>query len=257
MQAAYGDSATCAQRMAKGCMPALTAPGSQVTPVLMVGCATAIDAQTCEEALDNQQPSACDVPGTLPMWAPCGVSAQCATGYCNMTSGLCGSCVPRVGATAKCIVDSDCSASLVCHMGTCVGPGIAGAPCGPASPCMRTLTCIGNKCVSPVSMGGPCAAPTDCDGAHGAYCNLQTKTCGQTEMAADGYPCGFVATDGGIVAVACAGGESCGRVSLKGQGTCHPTAADGAPCGPDITCLAPAVCSATARCTLPNPAFCH
>jgi hypothetical protein len=257
LQAAYGDTATCVQRMAKGCMPALVANGSKVTPALMVGCATAVESQTCDEALDNQQPSACDVPGTLPMWAACGVGSQCQTGYCNMTSGLCGSCVPRVGASAKCIVDADCSATLVCHMGTCVGPGIAGAPCGTASPCMRTLTCIGAKCVAPVPVGGPCSAPTDCDGAHGAFCNPQTKTCAQTQMAADGYPCGFVATDGGVIAVACAGGESCGRVNLRGQGTCHPTAADGAVCGPDIACLAPAVCSPTARCTLPNPAFCR
>jgi hypothetical protein len=257
MQAGYGDGATCVQRMAKGCLPALTAKGSQVTPVLMEGCAAAIESQTCDEALDNQQPSACDVPGTLPMWAPCGVSSQCQTGYCNMTSGLCGSCVPRVGATAKCIVDSDCLATLVCHVGTCVGPGIAGAPCGATSPCMRTLTCIGGKCAPPVAVGGACAAPTDCDGAHGAFCNPQTKICAQTEVAANGYPCGLVGTDAGTVAVACAGGESCGRVNAKGQGTCHPTAADGAPCGPDIVCLAPAVCSAAARCTLPNPAFCQ
>jgi hypothetical protein len=257
MRAAYGDGTSCVQRMAKGCLPALTARGSVVTPTLMEGCATAIEAQTCDEALDNQQPSACDVPGNLPMWAPCGVSAQCQTGYCNMTSGLCGSCVPRVGATAKCIVDSDCSATLVCHVGTCVGPGSAEAPCGPTAPCLRTLTCIGGKCAPPIPVGGPCTAPTDCDGAHGAFCNLLTKKCAQTEMAADGYPCGFVATDGGTIAVACAGGESCGRVNPKGQGTCHPTAADGAPCGPDIACLAPAVCSSAARCTLPNPAFCH
>jgi hypothetical protein len=257
LQAAYGDVGTCTQRMAKGCLPALNATGSQVTPVLMLGCAAAVENQTCDEALDNSQPSACDVPGTLPMWAPCGVGAQCLTGYCNMTSGLCGSCVPRVGATAKCIVDSDCSATLVCHLGTCVGPGVAGAPCGPTSPCLRTLTCIGAKCVAPVPVGGPCTAPTDCDGAHGGYCNMQTKACGQTQLAANGYPCGLVAAEGGIVAVACTSGESCGRVNPKGQGTCHPTAADGAPCGPDIACLAPAVCSATARCMLPNPAFCH
>jgi hypothetical protein len=257
LQAAYGDAATCAQRIGKGCLPALTANGSQVTPTLMVGCAAAIENQTCDEALDNQQPSACDVPGILPMWAPCGVSSQCLTGYCNMTSGLCGSCTPRVGATARCIVDADCAASLVCHVGTCVGPGIPGAPCGPTSPCMRTLACIAGKCAQPIPIGGPCSAPTDCDGTHGGYCNPQTKTCAQTELAANGYPCGLVATDGGTIAVACTGGESCGRVNLKGQGTCHATAADGAPCGPDIACLAPAVCSATARCTLPNPAFCR
>src|ERR1700677_4827143 len=58
LQAAYGDTATCVQRMAKGCMPALVANGSKVTPALMVGCATAVESQTCDEALDNQQPSA-------------------------------------------------------------------------------------------------------------------------------------------------------------------------------------------------------
>lgn len=257
LRVAYGDEVTCGLRAAKGCMPALSANGSKVTPSLMIACASAIEAQSCDEALDNPQPSACDLPGMLPLWAPCGASSQCATGYCKMSSGVCGTCTQHVGATQVCSVDADCSATLVCHMGTCVGPGIAGAPCGPTSACMRTLTCIGGKCAAPVPAGGPCTAPTDCDGAHGAYCNLQTKTCATTQIATTGMSCGLVTSDGGTTVVACASGESCGNLSPKGQGTCHPAAADGAPCGPDIACLAPAVCSPTARCTLPNPAFCH
>ena len=253
LQASYGDVVTCAQRAAKGCMPALSAGGSQVTPSQMETCAAAIEAQSCDEALDNQQPSACDVRGALPLLSACGVGSQCASGYCRLTSGLCGICAEHVGATAACLVDADCSATLVCNLGACVGPSVAGAPCGPTAPCMRTLTCRDAKCQTPVSVGGTCTAPTDCDGAHGAFCNAKTQTCAQTQLVPTGHPCGLV---GGEV-VGCAGGESCGNLTAAGQGTCHPTAVDGAPCGPDIACIPPAVCTATARCTLPNPAVCH
>ena len=51
-------------------------------------------------------------------------------------------------------------------------------------------------------------------------------------------------------------GPSCANIS-QNQGTCHQPAADGAACGPGIGCMAPAVCTSTARCTLPNPSVCH
>lgn len=256
LRVGYGDVVTCAERIAKGCMPGLTAEGNQATPSQMDSCAQAVEAETCDEAMDNPQPSACDVPGTLPVGATCGAGSQCATGYCRLNPGtICGTCTAHGGATAKCVVDADCAASLVCHLGTCMGPAPLGAPCGLEAPCLRTLACIGNKCQAPVPLGGACTAPTDCDSAHGGYCNLRTKVCEQTQTVAAG-PCGLLG-DGGATVVTCSGGASCGNLTRAGQGICHQAAADGSLCGPDINCLLPAICTSTARCTLPNPAFCH
>jgi hypothetical protein len=254
LQVAYGDVATCATRAALLCTPALSAGGSQATPALMEACAQAVNAETCDEALDNAQPSACSVPGTLANGAPCGSHAQCQSGYCKLNAGsLCGTCTPHAAAGAQCTLDADCQATLVCSSGTCVGPAQAGAACSTTQPCLRSLACIAGtgKCQAPLAAGAACAAASDCDAAQGVYCNTK-KTCQQTQVAPTGQPCGIV--NGGLVA--CSGGDSCGGIK-NGQGICHQPAADGAPCGPDIACVAPAVCTSTARCTLPNPSVCH
>jgi len=252
MEVSYGDVATCASRLALTCAPGLGAPGAHATPTDMEACAQAMANQSCEDALDNSQPSACMVPGGRVDDAGCGVGTQCQSGYCRPIPGtICGTCQPHSSAGGRCVIDADCSATLVCHVGACVGPGVAGSPCGPSEPCLRSLACVNGRCQAPVPAGGQCFAPTDCDGTHGAYCDLFQQKCTPTRVAMTGEPCGL--TDAG--AVACIRGESCGNVK-DGQGTCHPTAGDRAPCGPDIACLPPASCTLAARCTLPNPAAC-
>jgi hypothetical protein len=253
LQVAYGDVNTCAQRGALLCIPALSANGATVTPTQMEACAQAVQAENCDEVLDNPQPSACDVPGTLPVGAVCGSHAQCQSTYCRLTAGtLCGTCTAHSGAGAQCQLDADCAASLICNGGTCVGPAPLGSTCGATQPCMRSLSCLGGKCQPPGATGASCASAADCDAAHGVYCNTQTNKCAQTQVAATGQPCGIVNGN----AIACSGGDSCGKV-VNYQGTCHQTAGDNAVCGPDIACLPPAVCISTARCTLPNPTVCH
>jgi hypothetical protein len=253
LQVSYGDPNTCAQRGALLCIPALMSNGSSITPTQMEACAQAVAQETCDEALDNPQPSACDVPGTLATGAVCGSHAQCQSGYCKLTAGtLCGTCTDHSGNGAQCQLDSDCAATLICNNGTCVGPAQAGVTCGSTQPCMRSLSCIGGKCQAPLGVGAACTAATDCDAAHGVYCNTQTKKCAQTQVAPTGQPCGIVSGN----LVACANGDSCANIS-NGTGTCHQPAADNAPCGPGIPCVPPAVCTSTARCTLPNPSVCH
>jgi hypothetical protein len=146
----------------------------------------------------------------------------------------------------------DCQATLICNNGSCVGPAAKDAACGTTQPCMRTLACIGAKCATPGGVSFACSANTDCDGAHGFYCNTQTKVCTQTQFATTGQPCGIVNKN----IVACTASETCANIT-NGAGTCHQVAADGAPCGPGIACMPPALCSSTARCTVPNPSVCH
>jgi hypothetical protein len=218
----------------------------------MEDCAKATAGQTCDDSLDNSQLSACTVPGSNADGTACGSEAQCQSGYCRLMLGsLCGTCAKRAAAGGQCVVDADCQATLVCASGTCTGPGQVGASCSGKQPCLRSLTCVSGSCQAPLQAGAACL-PTDCDVAHGLYCDIQSKKCTQTQVAQVGQPCGLV---NGVL-VACAGGASCANVK-SGQGTCHPPAPDGAPCGPDIPCLAPAICTSTARCTLPNPSVCH
>jgi hypothetical protein len=240
-------------------MPTFGASGSAVDPSTMDACATAIATQTCDQALDNAQPSACAVPGTLAAGAPCAVNAQCQSTYCKPTAGTaCGTCTARSSAGQPCTADTDCAATLVCGagtsgmMGACVGPAMEGAQCSAAQPCLRTLSCVGGTCQKPGQVGATCAALGDCDVGHGLYCDTNTKKCAQATYAMATQACGVV----NGAAVACLASAQCTNIQGM-QGTCHQTAGDGMACGPGIGCLPPAVCTTGLRCTLPNPASCH
>jgi hypothetical protein len=257
----YGDEITCQQRATLACMPAVGTQGSTLTASQVEQCAQAVTTETCEQYLDNDQPSACTYTGSRPAGAACGTDAQCQSGYCRLApGGMCGTCGTRAqagqpvpeGGIINCLTDSDCSATLLCAMGQCVAPAVSGAACGPLQPCQRTLACVGGKCGAPVPLGAICTTPTDCDGTRGAYCNPATKTCQAIATAVAGQPCGIL--DAGVTN--CTGGSTCGNVKAL-VGTCHQPAADNSPCGPDIGCMAPALCSTSARCTLPNPTVCN
>lgn len=266
MKQEYGDVQTCAQRQAIKCPGTLAASGTKMTPSDLEQCVQVIKGQTCDVALDNPQPAACNVPGTLAAGAACESDWQCASEFCEIVGGtLCGTCATRAtsGQHAPdggvvCVVDDDCAANLVCAAGTCVTPGAVGAACSGTKACMRTLTCIGGKCATPLAVGATCAAATDCNGSIGLYCETaKSKTCVQAGTATDYQPCGDV--NGTLVS--CVGGALCANVDMQGAGTCHQPAADGAPCGQlaGIGCVPPAACvdSSGYKCTLPDPANCH
>jgi hypothetical protein len=263
-QAAYPDMNTCKTRAAIPCPSALAANGTKMTTSDLESCVAAINAETCDEALDNPQPSACFLAGTLAAGAVCGSDWQCSTGFCQLTLGtLCGTCTSHVMAGQKgpdggpaCIVDGQCAATLLCAGGTCVSPSMMGATCSNTQPCLRTLACIGGTCKTPLALGATCAAATDCDGSKGLYCDLVATphTCKQTGQAMTGGMCGIVS--GGLVA--CTSGSVCANITM-GQGTCHAPASDNAPCGPGVGCQAPAECikSTAYACELPNAGNCH
>lgn len=262
LQVAYGDATTCAQRLALGCMPMVGAPGSTVTPTQIDQCAQAITTETCSDWLDNSQPSACNFTGSQASGSACGVGSQCQSGYCRLAPlSVCGTCADRAGAGQTgpeggpvCGVDADCSATLLCANGTCVAPAASGGACSAKQPCSRTLSCIGGTCATPKAVGNTCAAATDCDGNKGGICNTNTKTCIQTATASDGSACGIVG--GGLTS--CTAGATCANFMDGGfVGTCHQPAGDNAPCGLDLGCMSPALCTGMARCTLPSPGSCH
>lgn len=250
LQALYGDARSCAARSVLQCKPMVAAAGSQAQPSQIDACAMAISSEGCDEALDNPQPSACDIGGALAEGAPCAAGQQCQTGYCKAAAGgFCGTCVKRVGARYACTGDGDCLAGLVCDFGACVAPGGAEAPCGVGLPtCSRSLTCVNGTCRKPSAVGARCAAPTDCDGNRGLYCNVLTKQCAQTLTVGTNQPCGIVKDN----LVGCSSGAMCLR------GKCVAPAADGASCdllsGPG--CLAPAQC-VSGKCLVPDPAACR
>jgi hypothetical protein len=248
-------------------MPLFGIKGSTLTPAALEACAQAITADTCAQTLDNHQPSACNFVGTLAAGAACGVGSQCASGYCKLAAGSkCGTCATQ---TTKCASDGDCANDTICGpIGTCVTPVVPPGQCDNATHiCERTLVCLGEQmndaglggCGKPGETNAACQDDGDCNGGIGFVCDLATQTCVQAQKATAGQSCGVV---GGSLAL-CTGGASCSnlmKVNDAGalEGTCHPAASDGTPCGAGVDCLLPSVCdSKTLKCTLPDPGSCQ
>ncbi len=263
----FGDEATCEQRQILGCTPLLGIHGSSLTPAAIEACAQAITGETCVQFLDNHQPAACAFTGTLAEGATCGAGSQCESGYCSLAKGSsCGTCATR---TSKCTTDGDCPSDQLCSGGACVTPVAPPGMCdNGAHICIRTLVCLGEQqadsglggCGTAGGVGAACDDPTDCQGGAGIVCNTASGMCVAAQKATTGQSCGVV--NGALVV--CTGGAFCANLmkvddaGLPVEGTCHPPAADGAPCGSGVNCTLPAVCSPkTFTCTLPDPGSCQ
>src|SRR6185436_2058018 len=140
-QGNYGDLATCKARSKLGCVPWFGAPGSAVTVQGTATCADAYANSSCDDVENNFFPIACRVFGTFANGHTCGDSAQCQSGHCSISSGLCGTCSARQNVGGGCNVNNDCERGLTCNGGVCVTLGGDGATCNANAPCKNTHAC--------------------------------------------------------------------------------------------------------------------
>jgi hypothetical protein len=291
----YGDEATCESRLTAQCVKNLGATGTGATPATVESCALAIPMETCSAYLGNDPADTCLPPmGTVANGAACGLSAQCASTYCQIPAhASCGTCadVPKVGD--PCGPTGECGArnGLQCVNDTCVAQGALNAPCDKDNPCGPDLTCVGAKaaakgtCAAPIAMVGAACDPNKatgpgCDLTQGLYCSPATKHCVAVTFASDGQACGEVSgglvicqagtciipsasADGGVDAGIDDGGAEGGTTTPK-EGTCKALVLENQPC--DTTggpfCMGPAKCvyasdaSTMGTCTLLDPTAC-
>jgi hypothetical protein len=120
-------------------------------------CAEEIKASTSCYERQNFTTEACRVaPGTLPNGAPCDVSTQCASSYCEFEFGL----YPDGGLSLP-------------FCGACA-PGAGPPRCGDAGPCQSPQRCLHDRdedrehCVIPQREGAPCVSPHGCE--DGLFC---------------------------------------------------------------------------------------
>ncbi len=253
LQIGYGELAECIDRNKPVCSSVLRAEGTGQTPSRMASCAQAYDTTGCEEVVVAKPPSACAVPGSLPVGAPCGDDSQCPgpNGYCRMASDdTCGTCAELGPVGAGCYSDRDCDHGLVCYF-TCMAPVAAGAACdGITRQCPATMICRDYACVAPGASGAPCNPRADtCDRDRGLFCDPQVRRCSPYALAAAGAPCGTGTT--------CRAG-SCATDPATQKSTCMANAADGADCDPTAGpfCTGPARC-VNGTCKVPDAARCN
>jgi hypothetical protein len=266
VRVAFGDVATCGERVKMMCTDDAMAPGSGITEASIEACAESLAKATCDDVLGNRL-GACSFRGSLPDGSKCGANGQCASGLCRkdpdraVPASFCGTCAPRGAAGEPCRKDEneDCQNGLVCAPNlTCVAPGRAGEKCDSTSkPCLMNLYCTtAQTCAFRVAVGEPCTSSNDyddpCDRSNGAFCHPGIHECIQIGTARPGERCGL-APPGATAPVLCAPGgfaaASCipeaGGLAPDGSvlsGVCGAVKQDGEPCETSANCIEPATC---------------
>ena len=95
IQIAYGDVATCVQRLKISCLSDVNAPQSAATAANAATCASGVAAVSCAD-LFNHAFTTCEIPGPRANGSACGANSQCQSGFCRLTN-RCGTCAKAKG----------------------------------------------------------------------------------------------------------------------------------------------------------------
>lgn len=193
----YGTEANCQAVVKQNCVRNVFWRWGGDTPMHVMGCATAVTAQTCDAWLLGAPVPACNLlPGYIEDDGTCIDSRQCNSTFCRIEGNrLCGTCRPlaAVGASCAAAALTQCVAGASCIGGTAAGVCVAqvgeNATCSTVIPCSAGLACVG----APATAGnGTCrrlvategaACDTlgnntrtlpNCDGRLGLYCRTGT-----------------------------------------------------------------------------------
>jgi hypothetical protein len=256
------------------CESTLNLPGTGVAASDLEACAHALKA-TGGCGGESNEPAECALPntGSLSIGASCLDGAQCASGFCSITSTGCGTCMASQVPPAHYGLEGDacgraqpivaldaggppqelCAAGLTCNSITldCAAPAPAGVACYNTSDCEPTLICRGGTCAAPGSAGQACEYEDDCGRNLSCIPTAQGLQCGSVEWASAGEPCDQTTP--------CLVG-ACDVDNLSGGGSnpapvCPTVLADGAACTPEDLCDAFATCI-NGRCTLEDSEIC-
>jgi hypothetical protein len=251
-EVAWGDVATCTERVRLSCRFDALAPGSGFTRETVASCVSALDTTSCPDFFARKI-DACWPKGGRPDGDRCGSHKQCQSGYCEL-HGECGYCAPRGGPGAACNdgMPEGCQAGLLCVGVACVLPRQLDEACDTQQPCDLRLYCKDGKCRPTADERQDCAGSSSCDYWKGLFCNPVTGKCQAFTRARDGQPCGVVA---GGYAICVPGNNNCKAMNQMGTGTCVERAHDGEQCLTN-TCYFPARCDREV-CKLPDSARCE
>jgi len=94
---------------------------------------------------------------------PCYGNTDCIDGLrCDFTAGPPGVCSALLGSGEVCMLDSDCSAELLCEENVCRAPRYPGEPCDDGQSVCILSVCDGSTCMYRAPLGGACTDHQDC-----------------------------------------------------------------------------------------------
>ena len=248
----WGDVATCTATVAPACVDILQTPGDGWTPDNLMACVRARAALTCKTFLLRKPELAeCATTGAVADGAACRWSAQCKSGYCKITTGVCGNCVTPTARGGACASYPDCAGDLLCAKNdTCQSPVDLNGMCDDTKPCSLGTACIGGTCKAPGAEGAACApmlGSIDCDYYQQLYCNGTSSKCTKYVIAKAGESCAVPNQS-----IVCEAGAGCAN------GTCTTAGTAGTLCNPStgITCAYPLTCD-MGTCHVVEASQCH
>lgn len=275
-------SVTDRARFLASCNAERAAPGVAFDGAFVEACARAVapPASPClGDHVECRRPA-----GALPEAAPCGASAQCASGTCAPEgTGGCGRCRGARGLGESCVGAGcaagttcagtgdrptcvalgglgercaeggtlPCAAALFCDPATakCRAPLEAGEACDARARCRADLACRGGACAPRGAEGDPCGADGEC--ALDLFCDEPARRCARPVLARPGELCDDAA-------IRCERG-ACARADYgPRERRCTLFVADGQPCPTDaiLQCLPQSRC-VDGACKVADPGVCR
>jgi hypothetical protein len=251
---AFADMPTCISREKASCLNALAAKGTGNTPTTVQACADAYATWSCPDWFNTVTPTACKIQvGTGASGSSCSFSAQCASAFCDITTGTsCGICAPPPTVGTNCGGGGGCGGnSLFCDTNTHTCQTLVttqGAFCDAGS-CGYLLGCVvptDGGVSSCQALGQSVDAGCDgqqhtapaCSSGFGFAC--ERKYCSVELFANAGEFCGTDRDAGTFTR--CGAGSTCAGVT--GAETCVAGAADTMACDTanGVDCLSPSRC---------------
>ncbi|MEY4511592.1 MAG: hypothetical protein RLZZ450_3714 [Pseudomonadota bacterium] len=254
LNSVYGERTRCEERTRGACERSASAADAVGTGAGIALCASALDAVSCEDVLNNWWHETCrPLPGRRENTRACSEHAQCASLRCaRKKNEACGRCTEPAAGGEPCTDGSDCAGGLVCTSAQlCALPVAERGSCTTDQPCAFPLLCIGGNCVPTLLLGDKCDPMADrCNAFAAEVCGPLSMLCEPLHYEPKAGPCGYI--DGGWTA--CSQGAAC--VNAAGKSHCVPAPADGEVCSTaGAPCLSPARC-VDGLCVLRSSAEC-
>jgi hypothetical protein len=266
-----GEASACLTRKRTECVAMLTANGTGATAQDLQTCAAVVSTYSCDDIVANRKrPDECWRRGAIAEGGPCGLHAQCQSGWCdNVSMGTpCGVCGPHAPEGSACLQTNDCDRYLFCSKQVCVPRVPLGGPCDGPVRCLGALACLGadggsRVCSKPLGPGASCdpgiTTPFQCDAYLGLNCDESTRTCTEPKLTPIGESCWMFDPDAGVSVPTGDCGFGLGaycHIGDGGAGVCRPTVKDGDRCDNRDACIPPAECI-NSICAMPNPNDCR
>ena len=257
----FGGMTSCVASQKQGCLTGQGLKGTALTPQAVEACATTLGTATCDALLATHNPTEiCALPaGTLVMGSACAESTQCASLFCPIKEGYCGTCQPpsTVGSACPCSPGFQCDYMTMKCQARPTSLGASGAPCEEnTKPCSYSLRCFNGVCTAPLAENVACdpehKTTTHCNTWVGLRCDSGTMKCQKIPIAQLGDNCGEV---GAQTIAFCANGSYCKQESFGSAGKCTTRAKVGEACNSGNACELALMCRQN-KCQVVDASMC-